>query len=108
MDTFLERTTAHGLSQLIAESRERRWFWRLICLGAYISMLYSTVVIIQHYMDPNNLKTTITESPLFPKPTKSKQSQREPHQQEYPKLVLCLKDVDLHDINNKEIREKVV
>ncbi len=70
--TFCEKTTAHGLSQLVnSHSRYTRFFWKLIVSVATVGMsvqLFSTISIYLKY--PYNLSTSMEEHfPIFPQVT---------------------------------------
>ena len=56
MESFLQSTSAHGLSYLISDSRHKKAFWMLVCLGSYIAMIWATVDLYRKFTDPTNLK----------------------------------------------------
>ena len=66
MESFLNSTTAHGLSRLTSAKGPRKMFWGCICLFAYVSAFYTFIALYKNYVDPNNLKTVLSTTVMRP------------------------------------------
>ena len=88
MESFLQSTSAHGLPHLVTDSRHRKAFWILVCLGSYIAMICATVMLYQKFHDPKNLMQRILAEEVYPKMKDGKMEFPEV----YPRYVLCAQD----------------
>ena len=101
IDSFLKSTTAHGASQLVGRMGPRKVTWCIICLTAYTCTISGIAILCKKYMDPTNVKTTVSMNML----TRNSDLQTSFVS---PKFVLCPRTWtedhrDLHELQNIEV-----
>ena len=88
MEGFLQSTTAHGLSNLVGQTKSRKAYWILGCLGAYILLICAILTLKSNFLDPANLKTVVTMDTMFPDTDENEAIILPPT---WPRFVLCAK-----------------
>ena len=59
--SFLEETSAHGLSHTVTEKKKERAFWIGICIAVYACLLYVTGNIVFEYLKHVKGKSLMVE-----------------------------------------------